>query len=150
VKAASGSLSVIGTSFNITGEASKLVFTTQTTGGAAGSAFPVQPVVTVEHSSGNIVTSYSTAVTLAIGTGSGTLTCTTNPVTAASGVATFAGCQISANGNGDTLKATSGALTAATSTSFNVTGTATKLVFTTQPVPSVPTCVRQVDPGQLL
>ncbi len=62
-------------------------------------------------------------MTLAIGTNpsGGTLTCTTNPVTVVSGVATFAGCQINNIGTGYTLTASGGSLTPATSASFNVT-----------------------------
>ena len=62
-------------------------------------------------------------MTLAISTnpGGGTLTCTTNPLTAASGLAAFAGCSISAAGNGYRLSATSAGLTSATSNSFNIT-----------------------------
>jgi hypothetical protein len=67
--------------------------------------------------------------------GGGSLTCTTNPVTASSGVATFAGCTISAAGTGYTLSATGGlAHDPATSTAFNVSsGTATQLAFLVQP-----------------
>jgi hypothetical protein len=71
-------------------------------------------------------------VTLALtGAPSGaSLTCTTNPVNAVSGVATFAGCRIDRAGT-YTLTATSGTLTSATSGGFQVNaGTASKLVFT--------------------
>src|SRR5213075_3131750 len=85
------------------GSANKLVFTTQPVGGVTeGQSFGTQPVVKVEDSFGNVVTSDNGAVTLAVSTYSagnggstqGTLTCATNPVNAASGVASFAGCQI--------------------------------------------------------
>ena len=124
-------------SFNITvGPAAKLAFTTQPSGAtSATGVFPIQPVVTAEDAGGNKVTSYATAVTLAMGTNpsSTTLTCTTNPLTPTSGVATFSGCHVGATADGYTLVATSGTLTRATSASFNVTGSATKLFFTTQP-----------------
>ena len=116
--------------------ASQLAFTTQPGGGTAATAWSTQPVVKVQDSFGNTVTSSSASVTLAIGTnpGGGTLTCTTNPLTATSGVASFAGCKIDKSGNGYTLTATSAGLTSATSAAFNVTaGAATKLVFTQQP-----------------
>jgi hypothetical protein len=136
--ATSGSLtSATSSSFNITvGPAAKLAFTQQPNGAtAANGVFPTQPKVTAQDAGGNTVTSYATAVTLAMGTNptGAALACTTNPVTPVSGVATFAGCRVSLTGNGYTLRATSGTLTLATSTSFNVTGAATKLVFTTQP-----------------
>jgi trimeric autotransporter adhesin len=102
------------------GAAAKLAFTQQPGGAVAATAFGTQPKVAVEDAGGNIVTTNSSSVTLAIGTGSGTLTCTTNPVTASSGVATFAGCKISAGGAGYTLKATDGTLTLTTSASFSV------------------------------
>jgi transcriptional regulator with XRE-family HTH domain len=104
------------------GAAAKLAFTTQPGGTSyAGAALGTQPVVTVQDAGGNTVTTDNTdVVTLAIGTnpGGGTLTCT--PVQVTSGVATFAGCQISLGGTGYTLKATSGSLTSATSSAFNI------------------------------
>jgi hypothetical protein len=102
------------------GAAAKLAFTQQPGGAVAATAFGTQPKVAVEDAGGNVVTTNSSSVTLAIGTGSGTLTCTTNPVTASSGVATFAGCKISTGGAGYTLKATDGTLTLTTSASFSV------------------------------
>jgi hypothetical protein len=116
--------------------ASKLAFTTQPAGATGGSAFGTQPVVTVQDAFGNPVPSDASSVTLAIGTNpsSGALTCTTNPVAASAGVASFAGCKIDKAGNGYTLVATDGALTSATSNAFNVTvGAAAKLAFTQQP-----------------
>ena len=80
-------------------------------------------MVTVEDASGNTVTSSSASVTLAIATqpGSGAaLTCTTNPVTAVSGVATFAGCTIVGTAGSYTLSATSTGLTTATTNAFAV------------------------------
>src|SRR4029077_9037635 len=78
--------------------------------------------ISVEDAGGNLVTTDSSSVTLAIGTnpGSGTLGCTSNPLAASSGVATFAGCKISAGGAGYTLTATDGSLSSATSSSFSV------------------------------
>ena len=104
--------------------ASKLAFTTQPAGAVHPNAFTTQPKVSVEDTYGNVVTTNTSSVTLAIGTNptsGSTLTCTTNPVAASAGVATFAGCKISLAGTGYTLKATDGTLTAATSNTFNVT-----------------------------
>lgn len=93
------------------GAAGQLAFTTNPSGtGTAGTAWAQQPVVTVQDASGNTVPSYTTAVTLALASGSGTLTCTTNPVTPVNGVATFAGCSVTGLGS-FTLKATSGSFT---------------------------------------
>lgn len=101
----------------------KVAFTTQPSGAAAGLPFTTQPVVTVQDAAGNTAATYAGDVTVAIkaGTGnagavlSGTLT-----VTAVDGVATFTGLSIDLNGNGYRLDATSGALTPATSNAFNV------------------------------
>ena len=116
---------VDSTAFNITpGSAAQLGFTTQPGNGAPGGDLSVQPVVTEEDAGGNPLTTGTAMVTLAIGNnaGGGTLSCTTNPVTAINGVATFSGCQITNAGIGYTLTATSTApvLTMATSLPFNV------------------------------
>ena len=122
--ATDGSLtSATSSSFTISvGPAAKLAFTQQPDGAQAAAAFGTQPKVSVEDAGGNVVTTDSSSVTLAIGTnpGSGTLSCTSNPVSASSGIATFAGCKISAGGAGYTLTATDGSLTPATSSSFAV------------------------------
>ena len=94
------------------GAATQLAFTTQPGGGANGAAWTTQPVVTVEDVGGNTVTSATATVTLAIATqpGSGaTLTCTGTRSRRASGVATFAGCQITGKAGSYTLTATDAA-----------------------------------------
>ena len=70
-------------------------------------------------------------VTLAIPAGA-TLACTANPKAAVAGVATFAGCNISAAGT-YVLTATDGVLTSAASASVEITTAAAKVAFTTQP-----------------
>jgi hypothetical protein len=104
------------------GPATQLAFTQQPTVAQAATTFATQPKVAIEDAGGNTVTTNTSSVTLAIGTNpaSGTLTCTTNPLAAVSGVASFAGCKISAGGAGYTLTATDGVLSAATSSSFSV------------------------------
>jgi hypothetical protein len=104
----------------------KVVFTTQPGGGAHGAVWSTQPVVKLEDDSGNIATTYSNAVTLALSNnpGSGTLTVTTNPLSASAGVASFSGCSINAVGSGYTLQATASGLTSATSGPFNILGIA--------------------------
>jgi trimeric autotransporter adhesin len=116
--------------------AAKLAFTQQPSNSTGGTALPTQPKVAIQDQYGNTVTTDTSNVTLAIGTnpGSGTLTCTTNPVAASAGIASFAGCRIDKIGTGYTLTATDGSLTSATSNTFNVTvGPAAKLAFTQQP-----------------
>ena len=73
-------------------------------------AFPTQPVVTIEDSSGNVVTNNTSTVTLTINSGTGTagatLACSTQAASA--GVATFSGCAINTAGTGYTLHAADG------------------------------------------
>ena len=125
----------------VAGAASKLVWSTEPAGNVnPGAALSTQPAVEVEDANGNPILSSPPAVTLAISTGTGnsagTLTCTTNPVTpsTSTGIATFAGCSISASGTGYTLTATtsSPSLTSPASSAFTINGP-TKLVFTTEP-----------------
>ena len=92
--------------------------------------------MSVEDAGGNLITAATDPITLAIGTNpGGTLACTTNPLNASGGVATFAGCQITGKtGTTYTLTASEPGLTVATSNTFSITiGAATKLAFTTQP-----------------
>jgi hypothetical protein len=104
------------------GSATKLVFTTQPAGATHPNAFTTQPVVAVEDTNSNIVTSDTDSISMAFGnnpTGGSVLTC--NAVNASSGVATFAGCKISKSGTGYTIKATDATLgLSVTSSSFNV------------------------------
>lgn len=133
----SGLASATSTAFNVTaGTAAALALTTQPSATATGgTAFGTQPVVTVQDAGGNTVAS-SASVTLAIkppNNSGGTLTCTTNPVIASAGVATFAGCKIDKIGT-YTLTASASGLTGAQSSSITVSvGAAAKLVFTTSP-----------------
>jgi trimeric autotransporter adhesin len=124
------------------GPAAQLIFTTEPGGTiTAGSAFAIQPVVTIKDAGGNTVTSDTSTVALAITAGTGTsgasLTCnpSSNRQAATAGVATFSGCAINKSGSGYTLTATDATdgLTV-TSSSFPVSaGAAVKLVFTTEP-----------------
>ncbi|MDQ1703278.1 MAG: trimeric autotransporter adhesin, partial [Frankiaceae bacterium] len=121
----------------VLGAASQTVFTTSPGNTNGGTAFAAQPVVKVEDAGGNVITTdNATQVTLTIGTNpaAGTLSgCTTNPITVASGVATFAACKINKAGNGYTLTTTNGAgLTNGVSSAFNITvGAATQVTLTT-------------------
>ncbi|MEI7860358.1 MAG: hypothetical protein WCI26_11090, partial [Acidimicrobiales bacterium] len=132
------------------GTASKLIVTTQPVGGVIeGTAFATQPSVSVTDANGNVVTSDTSNVTLAIssysasngGTTQGTLACTGGLTkAAASGVATFAGCNITgtAGAGSYVLSATDGILTSTTTSAVSViTGAASKLIVTTQPVGGV-------------
>jgi len=126
--------------FNITpGAATLLVFTSQPTSATAGANIAPAIVVTARDAKGNTATAFTGSVTLAIGTnaGGGTLSGTVT-ASAAAGVASFATININKSGIGYTLTAASGALTGATSNSFNINaGAATKLTFSNQPTNSL-------------
>ncbi|HYW09880.1 MAG TPA: cadherin-like domain-containing protein, partial [Longimicrobium sp.] len=123
-------------SFSATGLTSVTSGTvTVTTGPAAALAFTVQPSnvlatapitpavqVTIRDAFGNVVTTATDNVTIAIGTNpsSGTLSGTVT-VAAVNGVATFSDLSINRTGTGYTLAASSGTLTGAASTAFDVT-----------------------------
>src|SRR2546427_685410 len=84
----------------------------------------ITPAVTVAalDASGNTVTSFTGAVSIAIDNNPAGGTLSGNaPVNAVNGVATFANLTIDKAGSGYTLKAPSGTLTQATSNSFNIT-----------------------------
>jgi hypothetical protein len=120
--------------FNITvGPSYQLAFTTEppasTTAGVAMTSF----AVSVEDKGGNVVTTDTSSVTVAIGAnpGAGTLSGTAT-VAAVNGVATFSTLSINKAGTGYTFAAADGSLVGATSTTFNImAATATKLVYTT-------------------
>lgn len=99
----------------------KLVFTTQPVGGAAGVALATQPIVTAQDAGGDLGINFTGPVALALGTNptAATLGGTTT-VNAAAGVATYSGLSVSTQGTGYTLVATSGGLTAGTSAPFTV------------------------------
>lgn len=103
------------------GPATKLAFTQQPSSPTSpNTAFATQPTVTVEDSAGNTVTSATNSVTLALTTPNGaSLSCTTNPVSALAGVASFTGCKVNTAGT-YTLTATATGLTSATSSSFTI------------------------------
>ncbi|TFB57148.1 hypothetical protein [Cryobacterium sp. Sr3] len=110
----------------------KVAFQAQPSDATSGAVFTAQPSVAIQNAAGETVPTSTSPVTLAI-TGSpadARLTCPTNPLAAASGVAVFNGCAIDRAGT-YTLTAASGALTAATSTALTVSvGSAKKLSFT--------------------
>jgi hypothetical protein len=126
------------------GAPSKLIFTTAPVGNVKEATnFSTEPVVTVEDSGGNIVTSDSGSVTLSVtayasgngGTAQGVVGCSPTTMNAAAGVASFAGCQITGTGGAGayTLSASRTGLTSATANISINAGTASKLGFTVQP-----------------
>ena len=135
---ATGLTGATSNSFNVTpGSAAKLAFSAQPTNATAGVAISPAVQVTVEDAQGNVVTTATNTITMAIGTGSGTLNGTTSAA-AVSGVATFSNLSINLAGTGYTLATSATGLTGATSNAFNVSAAAaSKLAFTTQPPSSV-------------
>ncbi|HUE09230.1 MAG TPA: RHS repeat-associated core domain-containing protein [Acidimicrobiales bacterium] len=134
-------LTQVSSDFFVTGPA-QLAFTAtgEPNGGAATTAWTTQPQVAVEDGHGVVLTGSTSAIHLAIKSGTGTssasLSCTTNPVSAVSGEAQFAGCSIDKVGTGYELVATDGtdSLISSPSTAFNITaGTPTSLAFAAQP-----------------
>lgn len=120
------------------GPSASLVFTTTPLNTPRNTAFTRQPVVTVTDAGGNTVTTSTASVRLTLsGSGGGSLTnCSANPKSAVAGVAGFTSCRVSQVGL-YTLTASSGTLTSATSASFSIFNSASKLVFLTSPSNSV-------------
>jgi hypothetical protein len=98
----------------------RLAFTSSPGKTTRSAAFANQPVVVAQDAGGNLVTTSSASVTLALTTpGGAKLTCTANPTSAVAGVARFAECRVSLEGS-YTLVATSGRLLSATSSPFTI------------------------------
>ena len=102
------------------GTATKAVIATQPSGAVNATVFTTQPVVNVTDANDNINTGFTGNVVASIATGTGTLSGTTT-VAAVSGVATFTDLEIAGTAGAFTLTFTPASLTAATSSSFNLT-----------------------------
>lgn len=130
----SGLTSAVSTPIGVTvGPAAKLAVTTQPSPTVAtGVAFAQQPVVKVEDSGGNVVTSNNSTVTASLTTGTGTLA--NNTANVVSGTATFSGLALTATVGTYTLTFSDPGFTAVVSSSFSISsGTASKLVITVAP-----------------
>lgn len=115
--------SATSNTINLTaGAAAAVTFSAQPSNVVASAAITPAVQLSIVDSFGNVVTSATGNVTVAIGTNpsGGTLGGTTT-VAASAGVATFSNLSINLVGSGYTLTASSGSLTGATSGSFNVT-----------------------------
>jgi hypothetical protein len=108
-----------------TGTAAQLQFTTQPSGATINTPFAVQPVIEVENSAGQLVTSDLSPVTMTLtGTGpTGASLSNTCSGVETSGVITFSNCSINEIGSGFTLTATDGNLPSVTSSAFTVAAT---------------------------
>jgi hypothetical protein len=114
----SGDGNFVGSGANGNYTVYQLVFTTQPSNTGVG--LTMTPAVTAEDSSNNTLTTFIGGITLAIGSGPGTLSGTTTQ-NAVSGVATFGDLSINKIASGYTLKASpSGGFPSATSNAFNV------------------------------
>jgi alpha-tubulin suppressor-like RCC1 family protein len=107
-------------SFVISLPVSKLGFTQQPSNANVGQALPVQPVVAIQDTGdGTVLSDNTTQVTLFLQGGVGVLTCSGGTTkTAANGLATFAGCAVSAAGTYTLLATSNPVLTPMTSNSF--------------------------------
>ena len=120
------------TPFTVAGTpATQLVFAQQPGATTSGAVLPVQPKVSVDDSSNDVVTTDTSTITLSVSGGSGTVSGCTS--TRSLGVVSFANCKVTGTQGAYILTATDGSLAPATSASFTVAGTATQLVFTQQP-----------------
>ncbi len=119
--------------FTVSGTPTQLAFATQPSSAAANASLGTV-TVDVLDAGGNLVTTSSATVSIAISAnpGGGTLSGTTS-VAAVNGVATFSNLSISAPGAGYRLTASSTGLTSVASNSFTISGSAYHLVFVTQP-----------------
>ena len=136
--AATGVSSATSSTFNINpSTATKLGFITEPSNGSAGLFLNPAPIVAVQDTYGNTVTSITDDITIAIGTNpsSGSLTGTLS-VTTNNGVASFDDLSIDLTGTGYTLDATSAAAyTHKVSNTFNITSSAaSQLAFTKSPI----------------
>jgi len=128
VSATSAGLTGSPLMFNATGMAvgaTQLKFTAQPTSATAGAAIAPVIIVTAKDALNNTVTTFTGNVTLAFSAnpGGSTLSGTTT-VAAVAGIATFNNITLNKAASGYTLVASSGALTPATSGTFNITSAA--------------------------
>jgi hypothetical protein len=134
--------SVPSTTFTINfGAPSKLAILTQPSATVqSGVALTPQPVIEIEDSAGNYVTTSNLAVTATLTSGGGTLS--NFNATASSGQATFSGLALNTLVGSYTLTFSSSGLTPAVSNLITVSiGPASQLAITTQPSASVATGV---------
>ncbi|HEX9581643.1 MAG TPA: invasin domain 3-containing protein, partial [Gemmatimonadales bacterium] len=135
---ATGLDSTISNPFNITvGAPAKLSFTVEPSNATAGGSIAPALKVAVQDVGGNLVTSATNSITLAIlndpSTGTATLGGTVAQP-AVGGIATFANITVNKAFNGYTVRATATGLAPDTSAAFNIgAAAANKLAFVTQP-----------------
>ncbi len=107
----------------VAGAAAKLVFLGQPGNGVVGAPLSPPPIIAIEDSAGNVVSTDLSPVQLVITAGSGTAGATISSNCSGTGfygVITFSNCAISLTGSNFTLTASDGSLATATSSPFNV------------------------------
>ena len=129
----------------------KLAFTAQPAATSVGGVITPAVKVAVQNSSGIAVASSTDPITLVLGSnaGGGTLSGTT-VVNAVSGVATFSDLAVTTPGAGYTLVASSGNLTGATSSPFNVFGPATQIALNAGDNQSAPVSTAVTTPPSVI
>lgn len=135
----------VGAPFTVAavGPPRRLAFTAQPSNATAGAAISPAIQVTIRDSAGATVTSAADSITLRVDpstnpSGSRISGGQTLKAKAVAGVVVFSTVNLDKSGTGYRLSATAGALSAATSTAFNVTpGVATRLKFVQQPTHTV-------------
>ena len=122
VATSAGLASATSSSFSvIPAGASRLAFAVQPYGGRAGAPFVLPVVVAVQDAFGNVVTSGTQSVALALAGGTSGATLSGGSAAATvNGSATFAAVSVDKAGNGYTLAATSSGLAGASSTGFAI------------------------------
>jgi YVTN family beta-propeller protein len=126
---ANGAVTISATADNVSGsaavsvaqDAAQLGFGVQPTDAIVGEPFAPAIQIEVRDANGNVVSTASDAVTLALGANPGGATLSgTVTVNASGGIASFNDLAIDKGGSGYTLTATVGSLASATSTTFDV------------------------------
>jgi hypothetical protein len=117
------------------GTASELVYLMGPSSSFAGSAITPAVQVAAEDGHGNVVTSFTGNIAIAIGTNPGGSTISGTTTTAAvAGIATFSNLSLDKASPGYTLAASASGLTGVTSGTFNIlSGAGATLVFVTEP-----------------
>ena len=132
LKATDGALSTTSNLFTVSGPSTtpaQLIFTTQPVPGSSGGPLSTMPVIAIEDTAGNVVTSSTATITLTGGgTGASLSGCTS--LTAVAGIVSPQGCTFSDTvGNQYTVTAALSGTTSAVSTGYF----GYHLAFTTQP-----------------
>ena len=141
VSATAGGITAFFRATTVAGPPRKLAFAVQPTSSASSAAFSPEVKVSIVDSLGNIVTTATDSVFIAIANnpGGSPLGGTTRTA-AVAGVATFTALEVDAGfGQGYTLEASANGLQSVISNGFDVFGDKTKLAFTTQPTTTTAT-----------